>query len=114
MYERPNPLRILIVEDSHDDTLLLVDYLEEHGLAVQWQRVESENALLLALKNTWHMVLSDYSIPGFGGKKALHIIREQQQDIPFIFVSGTLGEEAAVESIKAGANDYVDITGIKK
>ncbi|VUD41183.1 Phytochrome-like protein cph2 [Thalassocella blandensis] len=107
MLERPSPLRVLVVEDSHDDTLLVVDYLEENGLKIQWQRVESEAALQQALQLSWHLILSDYSIPGFSGKRALEITRDQNPDIPFVFVSGTLGETAAVESIKAGANDYV-------
>jgi diguanylate cyclase (GGDEF)-like protein/PAS domain S-box-containing protein len=100
-------LRVLIVEDNEDDALMLVDTLESNNYHVDWLRVQSEPELLEALNQSWHLVFSDFSMPGFSGAKALEILRQRDPDIPFIFVSGTLGEEAAVQAIKSGAQDYV-------
>ncbi len=101
------PLKALIVEDEEDDALLLVDRLESMGYTLQWARVDSEPAMIQALEETWDIVFSDYSMPGFSGKRALELTRERNLDIPFIFVSGTIGEVAAVNAIKSGAQDYV-------
>jgi diguanylate cyclase (GGDEF)-like protein/PAS domain S-box-containing protein len=102
------PLRTLIVEDSEDDTLLLVDQLEiEGGRSVDWQRVETEQALTEALRQHWDIVLSDYTMPHFSGMRALEVVRQHDLDLPFIFVSGTIGENTAVLAMKSGAQDYV-------
>jgi diguanylate cyclase (GGDEF)-like protein/PAS domain S-box-containing protein len=102
------PLRTLIVEDSEDDTLLLVDQLEsESGRSVDWQRVETEQALIKVLQQHWDIVLSDYTMPHFSGMRALEIVRQHDLDLPFIFVSGTIGENTAVQAMKSGAQDYV-------
>lgn len=102
------PLRILIVEDSEDDTLLLVDQLEiEGGRSVDWHRVETENALNEALRRQWDIVLSDYTMPHLSGMQALKVVRQHDLDLPFIFVSGTIGENTAVQAMKSGAQDYV-------
>lgn len=102
------PLRILIVEDSEDDTLLLVDQLEiEGGRSVDWHRVETENALNEALQQPWDIVLSDYTMPHLSGMQALKVVRQHDIDLPFIFVSGTIGENTAVQAMKSGAQDYV-------
>ncbi|MGZ4969307.1 MAG: EAL domain-containing protein [Methylobacter sp.] len=102
------PLRILIVEDSEDDTLLLVDQLEiEGGRPVDWQRVETEPALVEALQQHWDIVLSDYTMPHLSGMRALEVVRQYDLDLPFIFVSGTIGENTAVKAMKSGAQDYV-------
>ncbi len=101
------PLRALIVEDVEDDALLLVDYLESNGLSLDWQRVDTEKAMYEAIEKNWDIVFSDYSMPEFSGTRALEILRQHDLDLPFIFVSGTIGEEAAVEAMKAGAQDYV-------
>lgn len=102
------PLRTLIVEDSEDDTLLLVDQLElEGGRSVDWRRVETEPALTEALKQQWDIVLSDYTMPHFSGMRALEVVRQHDLDLPFIFVSGTIGENTAVQAMKSGAQDYV-------
>jgi len=101
------PLRALLVEDDENDALLLVDSLKSGGYAVDWQRVDSERTLLQALSKPWDIVLSDYSMPGFSGTHALQLFRAREADVPFIFVSGTIGEDAAVAAIKAGAQDYV-------
>lgn len=101
------PLLALIVEDDENDAILLVDALHQGGYNVNWQRVDSETGMAKALKRTWDIVLSDYSMPGFSGTRALAMLRADQADTPFIFVSGTIGEDAAVAAIKAGAQDYV-------
>jgi len=102
------PLRTLIVEDSEDDTLLLVDQLEiEGGRSVDWQRVETEPALTEALQQHWDIVLSDYTMPHLSGMRALEVVRLHDIDLPFIFVSGTIGENTAVKAMKSGAQDYV-------
>jgi diguanylate cyclase (GGDEF)-like protein/PAS domain S-box-containing protein len=102
------PLRILIVEDSEDDTLLLVDQLEiDGGRSVDWHRVETENSLNEALQQPWDIVLSDYTMPHLSGMQALKVVRQHDIDLPFIFVSGTIGENTAVQAMKSGAQDYV-------
>lgn len=101
-------LRALIVEDSETDCDLLVRELRKGGYEVTFQRVDSAKALSEALiLGTWDIVFSDYSIPGFSGVACLEIIRERGLEVPFVFVSGTIGEEMAVEAMKLGANDYV-------
>lgn len=102
------PLRTLIVEDSEDDTLLLADQLEtDGGRPVDWQRVETEQALTEALQQHWDVVLSDYTMPHLSGMRALEVVRQHDLDLPFIFVSGTIGENTAVKAMKSGAQDYV-------
>jgi diguanylate cyclase (GGDEF)-like protein/PAS domain S-box-containing protein len=101
------PLRALVVEDDENDALLLVDSLQQAGYDVDWQRVDSERDMSQALTQTWDIVLSDYSMPGFNGMRALEMLRAQAVETPFIFVSGTIGEDAAVAAMKAGAQDYV-------
>jgi two-component system, cell cycle sensor histidine kinase and response regulator CckA len=101
-------LRALIVEDSETDCDILVRGLRKGGYDVSFERVDSAEALTAALiLDKWDIVFSDYSIPGFSGVAALKLIRERGLDLPFIFVSGTIGEEVAVEAMKLGASDYV-------
>lgn len=102
------PLRILLVEDSPEDAELVVDQLLEAGLQIEFERVDNEPAMRGALE-AWmpDIVLSDLSMPGFSGYYALHILRELHPSVPFIFVSGTMGEETAVEALQHGANDYI-------
>jgi diguanylate cyclase (GGDEF)-like protein/PAS domain S-box-containing protein len=102
------PLNALIVEDSEDDTLLLVEHMEAAGFQTHWKRVDNERDMNAALAETrWEVVFSDYTMPRFTGDKALEITRRHDPDLPFIFVSGTIGEEAAVAAMRAGAQDYV-------
>jgi PAS domain S-box/diguanylate cyclase (GGDEF) domain len=108
------PLRALIVEDDENDALLLADALRQAGYALYWQRVDSERDMGRALNDSWDIVLSDYSMPGFSGTRALAMLREQAVETPFIFVSGTIGEDAAVAAMKAGAQDYVMKGNIKR
>ena len=101
-------LRILFVEDSEDDAVLLVRELRRGDIAPRVQRVDTAAAFREALRNEeWDIVISDYSMPHFSGTQALAIHQEIAPELPFILISGTVGEEIAVESIKAGANDYL-------
>jgi two-component system, cell cycle sensor histidine kinase and response regulator CckA len=101
-------LRALIVEDSEMDCEILVRELRKGGYDVTFERVDSAESVSKALTvGGWDIVFSDYSIPGFNGVACLKMIRESGIDIPFIFVSGTIGEETAVEAMKLGASDYV-------
>jgi PAS domain S-box-containing protein len=101
------PLHILIVEDSRNDAELIVEHLRGANFTPTWQRVETEAEFLANLHSGLDLILSDNSLPNFSGKRALELTRESGHGIPFIFVSGTMGEEAAVQAIKNGAADYV-------
>ena len=104
----PNPLRVLIVEDSVDDTFFIVRELQRGGYNVDFERVETPGAMQTALRGrTWDLIISDFSMPLFGGPAALALYRHHQLDVPFILVSGTMGEDIAVEMLKAGAHHYV-------
>src|SRR5688572_15015784 len=101
-------LRVLLVEDSLEDSELLVRALRELQRPVRTERVASERELRTALEGFLpHLVLSDHSMPGFSGHEALRIVQERAPGLPFIFVSGTIGEEAAIEALQRGAVDYV-------
>ncbi len=99
-------LRALIVEDREDDELLLVRELTRGGYEVSHRRVETPEALEAALDDRWDIVFADYSMPRFTGLQALSIVRGRTTELPFMFVSGTIGEAVAVEAMKAGADDY--------
>ncbi|MGH7845640.1 MAG: GAF domain-containing protein [Candidatus Binatia bacterium] len=102
------PLRVLIVEDSHDDTLLLVRELRRGGFAPKFKRVDTAADIKSSLgQEKWDLVLADYTMPRFSGTDALKLFKTTKADIPFIFVSGTIREETAVAAMKAGAHDYV-------
>ena len=102
------PLSALILEDNEDDALLLVRELGKQGFDLTWERAWTAAAMkpLLAAKS-WDVILSDYSMPGFGAPDALLLLQESGQDLPFIVVSGTVGENAAVAAMKNGAHDYL-------
>jgi len=103
-----SPLRILLIEDSLEDTELTVRELKRGGLEFDWRRVDTELALARACSEFEPtMVLSDYAMPGFDGLSALRLVRELRPEVPFIFVSGTIGEETAIQSLRSGANDYI-------
>jgi PAS domain S-box-containing protein len=102
------PLRALLVEDSQLDAELLVYALQRGGYDLYYQRVDTTVGLQAALQQAiWDIVISDYNLPGFSGLAALNIVREAGLNIPFLIVSGTIGEETAVEAMKAGAHDYI-------
>ncbi|QPC83952.1 PAS domain S-box protein [Phototrophicus methaneseepsis] len=103
-----NPLRILLAEDSEDDALLLMRHLRKGGYDPIYRQVESASAMRAALEeNDWDIVISDYQMPQFSGLDALSIFSKSGLEIPFIVVSGTIGEELAVEAMRAGAHDYL-------
>lgn len=102
------PLRVLILEDSPADADLAVMELQRARLAPEATRVDSRAALIEALeRETWDAVIADYRLPGWRGLDALKILQERAIDVPFIIVSGNIGEEKAIEAMKAGAHDYV-------
>jgi two-component system, cell cycle sensor histidine kinase and response regulator CckA len=102
------PLRVLIVEDSETDTELMLRALKAGGFEPVHERVESAEAMRAALqRETWDIVLSDYFLPTFDAPGALALLQELKQDVPFLVVSGSVGEDSAVAAMKAGAHDYV-------
>src|SRR5215218_8823928 len=101
-------LHVLIVEDTPTDAKLVVRELHNTGYAIEWDRVDSAAAMRAALdRASWDLIICDWSMPGFSALAALGIVKERGLDIPFIIVSGTVGEEWAVESMRMGAHDYV-------
>ncbi|HZW46952.1 MAG TPA: histidine kinase dimerization/phosphoacceptor domain -containing protein [Microvirga sp.] len=101
-------LRILLLEDSALDAELVTEALSSSGLTVAVERVILEEEFVGALRGeSWDLVLADYLLPGFDGLNALALVREHFPELPFVFVSGALGEEVAVEALKRGATDYV-------
>jgi signal transduction histidine kinase len=103
----PRPVRVLLVEDSADDVALILRALKQ-GMEVLHEVVGSRDALLAALdRDDWHVVLADYALPHFSAPEALKVVRARDADLPFILVSGTVGEEVAVEAMRAGVTDYV-------
>jgi len=102
------PLRVLIVEDSEDDALLLIFELRRGNYSPISRRVETVEAMQKALdEETWDLVVSDYVLPGFSGLEALKLVRRTGLDLPFIILSGKIGEDTAVNAMKEGANDYL-------
>jgi PAS domain S-box-containing protein len=102
------PLRTLIIEDSEDDALLMVRTLQKGGYDLSYERVETADAMREVLgREAWDMIISDYRMPHFSGLAALKLYQEKGLDIPFIIVSGTIGEETAVAAMVSGAHDYV-------
>jgi signal transduction histidine kinase len=101
-------LRALLIEDSPSDALLVEHELRSGGYELTLERVETPAALRAALaRQRWDVVISDYALPGWSGTDALAIVAEAVEDVPFILVSGTMGEEVAVQVMKAGASDYL-------
>jgi PAS domain S-box-containing protein/putative nucleotidyltransferase with HDIG domain len=101
-------LRVLVVEDSEDDAVLMLRELERAGYEVSSRVVNTEEAMELALRDAqWDVVLADYSMPEFDGLSALKVARRLAFDVPFILVSGSMGEDVAVKAMRAGAHDYI-------
>ena len=103
----PIPLRVLFIEDSEDDASLQVRLLAQAGYDVFYERVDSPETLLQSLDKPWDVIISDYSMPHFRGTDALELVLKKDLDVPFIFVSGTIGEDSAVAALKVGAQDYL-------
>jgi len=102
------PLKVLVIEDSEDDAALVTRALTQSGYNVHATRVETAEALRDALaRSTWDVAIADHTMPNFSGTMALAIVRERGLDLPFIFVSGTIGEDVAVAAMKQGAHDYI-------
>lgn len=101
------PLNVLIVEDSPNDAELMVEELRRCGFDPAWHRVETESEYLAYLDKSPEIILADYSLPQFSGVRALHLLQERGLAIPFLVVSGTIGEEGAAEIMKHGASDYM-------
>lgn len=103
----PERLRVLIVEDVPTDADLVALRLEAEGLDFDWERVDTEEAFRLALEAAPDIILSDWTLPHFSGLRALEIRQQLGVDIPFVIVSGRVGEEAAISALQRGADDYV-------
>jgi PAS domain S-box-containing protein len=101
-------LRLLMAEDSEDDSLLLLRELRRGGYQVEFERVETPSAMKAALgSQEWDIVISDYAMPQFSAPQALAVLKETSIDLPFLIVSGTIGEEKAVAALLAGAHDFI-------
>src|SRR6266404_8939009 len=111
----PQALHLLIIEDNEDDALLAVRELRRAGYDVVFERVESAPAMAAALKQrTWDLVIADYSLPQFSGTAALELLKSTGLDIPFIIISGSIGEDVAVSVMKSGAHDYMMKGNVKR
>ena len=101
------PLRLLHIEDSEFDHALMLAHLRRGGLQIEAHRVECEADFLRALDQHWDVIVSDYNLPGFSGLVALDLLMARGDDVPFILVSGEIGEDTAVEAMRNGASDYL-------
>ncbi|MBK1614144.1 hypothetical protein CKO44_11765 [Rubrivivax gelatinosus] len=101
------PVRLLHLEDSEADHALAMAQLRRAGLNVQVERVETRDDFVAALARPWDLILSDFNLPCFTGLQALEIVRERAALVPFILVSGEIGEDTAVEAMRNGASDYL-------
>lgn len=102
------PLSVLVVEDSEFDARMLVGLLKSGGFIPTFKRVETASEMVEALNHEkWEVILADYNLPEFSAPKALEVLRNTKLDIPFIIVSGGIGEDTAVAAMRAGANDYL-------
>ena len=102
------PLRVLLVEDAEPDAYLVLHALRAGGFAPEHQRVDTPEAMTAALgSGPWDIVISDYSMPHFNGLDALALLQKSGLDVPFIIVTGAIGEEEAVRCLRAGAVDYL-------
>lgn len=103
-----SPLRVLFIEDSEEDKMLLVREMERGGYRVNSERVDTESALRAALrKQSWDLVITDYNMPHFSAPGVLAVLKESGIDLPCIIVTGSQGEETAVATMKAGAHDFI-------
>ena len=102
-----SPLHILLLEDDPGDAELIQELLAEH-IACEIARVQTRDEFVAALNDSWiDLILADYKLPSFDGVSALHLVLNERPDVPFIFVSGTVGDDVAIEALKIGATDYV-------
>ena len=109
------PIQLLMIEDNEMDAILEARELQRSGFTLAITRVETEPDLRAALaRQSWDIILCDFTLPGFSGADALRIAKELVPETPFIFVSGTIGEEAVAEAMRSGAKDYVMKDRIKR
>ena len=106
-YWMTNPLRILIVDDQHADALVVVDTLRRGGFLPDWRRVDTEAEFVSALHDHWDVILCDYATPGCNALQALELKKTYAAEVPLLIVSGSVGEDAAIEALRAGATDYL-------
>ena len=101
-------IKILLVEDNVDDAIHEMYILQDGGYEVEYKRVETLNAVSKEMKNSeWDCIITDYALGEFNGLDVLDVYKKNELDIPFIMVSGTVGEEVAVKAMKAGIHDYI-------
>jgi signal transduction histidine kinase len=103
----PERLRLLHLEDSELDHELMLAHMRRAGVQLEFRRVDTEADFLQALDQDWDVILSDFNLPGFSGLVALDLLKASGKDMPFILVSGEIGEETAVEAMRNGASDYL-------
>jgi two-component system cell cycle sensor histidine kinase/response regulator CckA len=109
------PLCILVIEDSEEDAVIILRELKQGGYEVDFERVDSPEALQVSLATRrWDLVLSDFAMPRLSGANALKLVRSSGSDAPFIFISGTMGEDKAVAALKDGAQDYLVKGNLKR
>ncbi len=102
-----NPLKVLIIEDIPADFLLLERNLRKNGIAAEWRRIGNDTELNDALQTEWDMVLADFNVPGMDFRATLLCIQAHHPDLPVIMVSGSVGEETAVELLRLGMVDFI-------
>src|SRR5687768_14847895 len=101
-------LRVLMAEDSETDAELVLRELRRSGYEIMWKRVETAETMRAALeKESWDLVLSDWAMPQFSARAALAVLKSSGLDLPFIILSGTIGEDTATEALRAGAHDFL-------
>jgi CheY-like chemotaxis protein len=103
----PTPIRVLILEDNSVDADLMARELRQSGIEAQVERVETETEFVARLTPEPDLILSDYQLPQFSGLQALRLVRSRGLEVPFIIVSGSIGEDIAVEAMREGADDYL-------
>ncbi|MCE5211561.1 MAG: response regulator, partial [Deltaproteobacteria bacterium] len=105
----PRLLRALVVDDSEDDVLLIIRTLQKGGYKIQFERVETAQTMKKALREKqWDIILCDYKMPDFSAPSAISLLKKEAQiNIPFIIISGVIGEEAAIDCMRMGAHDYI-------
>lgn len=105
--QAPRVLRVLHVEDAELDHQLILAQLLRAGLKVQVERRDALPAVLEALSQPWDAIISDYNLPGYSGLDVLEALKTRQLNVPFILVSGEIGEDTAVAAMRNGASDYL-------
>ena len=109
------PQNVLVVEDWEDDAIFLLRELRRGGFEPYFERVETAPAMKAALdKRNWDIVIADHQLPQFSAPAALELSKKMKDDLPFIILSGSIGDDVAVEAMKAGAHDYIMKDNISK